>query len=219
MSTIRLLIADDQALVRAGLRLIVESEPDLVVVGEAADGDAAIRAVAECRPDVILMDVRMPGTDGIEATRRLTAARPDPPPVLVLTTFEDDDVLWGAIDAGAAGFVLKDTPADDLIRAIRTTAGGGSWLDPRVTPRVLARARARSQPAVTIAVQLSTREEEVLRLMAGGATNGEIAAQLYLAERTVKSHIGSIFTKLGARDRTAAILFAFRAGIIDPRSS
>lgn len=219
MTPIRLLIADDQALVRAGLRLIVESELDLTVVGEASDGASAVRAVDECNPDVILMDVRMPGIDGIEATRRLTTERADAPPVLVLTTFEDDDVLWGAIDAGAAGFVLKDTPADDLIRAIRTTAGGGSWLDPRVTPRVIARARSRAQPLATIAVQLSAREAEVLRLMAGGSTNGEIAERLYLAERTVKSHIGSIFTKLGARDRTAAILFAFRAGIIDPHSS
>ncbi|MCU1393748.1 MAG: response regulator receiver [Ilumatobacteraceae bacterium] len=215
---IRLLIADDQALVRAGLRLIVESEPDLTVVGEAADGESAIRAVDECSPDVVMMDVRMPGVDGIEATRRLNAERDAAPPVLVLTTFEDDDVLWGAIDAGAAGFVLKDTPADDLIRAIRATAGGGSWLDPRVTPRVLARVRTQTRPVATADVQLSARELEVLRLMAVGATNGEIAAQLYLAERTVKSHIGSIFTKLDARDRTAAILFAFRSGIIDPRS-
>lgn len=215
---IRLLIVDDQALVRAGLRLIVESEPDFTVVGEAADGEAAIRAVAECRPDVVMMDVRMPGVDGIETTRRLNAAPETAPRVLVLTTFEDDDVLWGVIDAGAAGFVLKDTPADDLIKAIRTTAGGGSWLDPRVTPRVLARVRAHTPSAPPPPIDLSARELEVLRLMAAGATNGEIAARLYLAERTVKSHIGSIFTKLGARDRTAAILFAFRSGLIDPRS-
>ncbi|MCU1365385.1 MAG: LuxR family transcriptional regulator [Ilumatobacteraceae bacterium] len=215
---IRLLIADDQALVRAGLRLIVESEPDCTVVGEAADGEAAIRAVAECRPDVVMMDVRMPGVDGIEATRRLNTASDSAPPVLVLTTFEDDAVLWGAIDAGAAGFVLKDTPADDLIKAIRATAGGGSWLDPRVTPRVLARVRAQVPSTPAPVIDLSARELEVLRLMAAGSTNGEIAARLYLAERTVKSHIGSIFTKLGARDRTAAILFAFRSGVIDPRS-
>lgn len=214
---IRIVIADDQALVRAGLRLIVESESDLIVVAEAADGEAAIRAVHSSAPDVVLMDVRMPGIDGIEATRRLVTQRSDTPPVLVLTTFEDDEVLWGAIDAGAAGFVLKDTPADDLIKAIRTTAHGGSWLDPRVTPRVLARVRTHVAPTPVILEQLSGREVEVLRLMAGGATNSEIAAQLYLAERTVKSHIGSIFTKLGARDRTAAILLAYQSGIIDPR--
>lgn len=216
---IRILIADDQALVRAGLRLIVESEPDLTVVAEAPDGESAIRAVHEATPDVVLMDVRMPGVDGIEATRRLVTDHPSAPPVLVLTTFEDDEVLWGAIDAGAAGFVLKDTPADDLIKAIRTTANGGSWLDPRVTPRVLARVRTQVAPTPVVLEQLSNREIEVLRLMASGATNGEIAAQLYLAERTVKSHIGSIFTKLDARDRTAAILVAYRSGIIDPRSA
>lgn len=214
---IRLVVADDQALVRAGLRLILEAEDDLVVVGEAADGDQAVQLCGQNRPDVVLMDVRMPGTDGLTATRRLTAADTGPR-VLVLTTFEDDDVLWGAIESGAAGFVLKDTPADDLVAAIRMTANGGSWLDPRVTPRLLARLRTHVRPDTSALDQLTPRELEVLDLMARGRTNLEIADQLYLGERTVKTHVGSIFVKLGARDRAAAILAAFRAGLVDPRT-
>jgi len=218
---IRIVIADDQMLVRAGLRLILEGESDLVVVAEASDGDQAVLAVGAHRPDVVLMDVRMPGTDGLAATRRLRDAPPSgaaAPPVLILTTFEDDDVLWGAIEAGAAGFVLKDTPADDLIAAIRTTTRGGSWLDPRVTPRLLHRLRDQRRPDPRMLEQLTAREVEVLASMARGATNPEIAAELFLSERTVKSHIGSIFTKLGARDRSAAILLAFRSGLVDPRA-
>jgi DNA-binding NarL/FixJ family response regulator len=216
---IRIVVVDDQALVRAGLRLIVESEPGMEVVGEAADGDEALAVIAASRPDVVLMDVRMPGVDGLEATRRLRAEQADSPPVLILTTFDDDDVLWGAIDSGAAGFVLKDTPADDLIAAIRVTLDGGSWLDPRVTPRLLSRLRTRAPQDTAAIEQLSTRELEVLSLMASGSTNAEIAGRLYLAERTVKSHVGSIFTKLNARDRTAAILHAYRSGVIDPLST
>ena len=211
---VRIVVVDDQALVRAGLRLIIESEPGFDVVAEAADGEQALGVITSHRPDVVLMDVRMPGIDGLEATRRLIAAHPDAPPVLILTTFEDDDVLWGAIDSGAAGFLLKDTPADDLIAAIRVTRSGGSWLDPRVTPRLLSRLRSRPLVDTSAIEQLSSREVEVLTLMASGATNAEIAAQLYLSERTVKSHVGSIFLKLDARDRTAAILLAYRSGLI-----
>jgi DNA-binding NarL/FixJ family response regulator len=212
--SMRIVVVDDQALVRAGLRLIIESEPGFDVVAEAADGEQALEVVRRHRPDVVLMDVRMPGIDGLDATRRLIAEHTDPPPVLILTTFEDDDVLWGAVDSGAAGFVLKDTPADDLIAAIRVTRNGGSWLDPRVTPRLLSRLRSRPVSDTTAIDQLSSREREVLTLMASGSTNAEIAAALYLAERTVKSHIGSIFTKLDARDRTAAVLLAYRSGLI-----
>ncbi len=215
---VRIVIADDQELVRAGLRLILEAEPDFVVVAEASDGEQAVSIAASHRPAVVLMDVRMPRTDGITATRRINAEQQDPPPVLVLTTFEDDDVLWGAIDAGAAGFVLKDTPADDLVAAIRVTVNGGSWLDPRVTPRLLARLRVQSHDDTHQLDQLTAREREVLGLMACGRTNPEIAAALYLGERTVKSHIGNIFAKLGARDRAAAVLVAYRTGLVDPRA-
>jgi DNA-binding NarL/FixJ family response regulator len=173
-------------------------------------------AVADHRPDVVLMDVRMPVMDGLEATRRIRAA--DGPPVLVLTTFDDDDVLWGAVEAGAAGFLLKDTAADDISRAIRTVAAGGSWIDPRVTPRLLDALRA-SRPAVrspSTLEPLSERELEVLTLVARGASNLEIAADLFVSERTVKGHVGSIFTKLGARDRAAAIVLAYDAGLVVP---
>ncbi|MFN8024564.1 MAG: response regulator transcription factor [Acidimicrobiales bacterium] len=212
---IRLVLADDQPLIRAGLRLVLDSETDLEIVAEASDGAQAVAAARAHRPDLVLMDVRMPGTDGLMATRELQALD-DPVNVLILTTFDDDDVLWGAVHAGAGGFVLKDSPADDLVKAIRLTAAGGSWLDPRVTPRLLMRLRDTS-PADAGArelARLSDRELEVLRLMAAGATNPEIAEQLIVSERTVKSHVGAIFTKLGARDRAAAIVLAFRAGLV-----
>jgi DNA-binding NarL/FixJ family response regulator len=215
-STVRVVIADDQALVRDGIRLILGTEPDLEVVAEAADGAEAARVAERYQPDVVLMDVRMPDVDGIEGTRRVRA-QTNPPPVLVLTTFEDDEVLWGAIEAGAAGFVLKDTTADDLIRAVRVVAGGGSWLDPRVTPRVLDAVRARSLPAATSAVsRLSDRETEVLKLMARGANNAEIARSLMVSERTVKSHVGAIFSKLAVRDRAGAIVLAYESGLTTP---
>ncbi len=214
---LRVVVADDQALVRAGLALILGTEPDITVVAEAADGLEALRVVAEHRPDLVLMDVRMPGLDGIETTRRLDREA-GAPPVLVLTTFDDDDVLWGAVRAGAQGFVLKDTAAEDLVRAVRVVAGGGSWLDPRVTPRLLdvVRSSGPRQAAIRSLDRLSDRENEVLRLMAQGANNVEIAGSLHVGERTVKSHISSIFTKLGARDRAAAIVIAFDAGLVVP---
>jgi DNA-binding NarL/FixJ family response regulator len=214
----RLLLVDDQELVRAGLRLILSAEDDLEVVGEAPDGRAGVDAARRLTPDVVLMDVRMPVMDGIEATRQLAAGGDHR--VLALTTFEDDEVLWGVIEAGAAGFVLKDAPAADLVGAIRVTARGGSWLDPRVADRVLTVLRRR--PGGTSAEgspidPLTEREREVLRLVATGANNAEIAAELYLSERTVKGHISAIFSKLGVRDRAAAIIRAYDAGIVTPR--
>ncbi len=214
---LRVVLVDDQPLVRAGIAFILSTEPGISVASEADNGELGVIAVAAHRPDVVLMDVRMPVLDGLEATRRVRAA--DGPPVLVLTTFDDDDVLWGAVEAGAAGFLLKDTPADDLIRAIRTVAAGGSWLDPRVTPRLLAvlRDTRPSSLAPPDGIErLSEREVEVLTLIARGASNAEIADQLHVSERTVKGHVGSIFTKLHARDRAAAIVIAYDAGLVTP---
>lgn len=214
---LRVVLVDDQPLVRAGISFILSTEPGLVVASEADNGELGVAAVAAHRPDIVLMDVRMPVLDGLAATRRIRDA--DGPPVLVLTTFDDDDVLWGAVEAGAAGFLLKDTPADELIKAIRTVVAGGSWLDPRVTPRLLAvlrDARPASTPAPAGLERLSEREVEVLTLIARGASNVEIAEQLIVSERTVKGHVGSIFTKLGARDRAAAIVLAYDAGLVTP---
>jgi DNA-binding NarL/FixJ family response regulator len=213
---LRVVLVDDQPLVRAGIAFILSTEPGIEVASEAGNGELALVAVADHRPDVVLMDVRMPVLDGLEATRRIRAG--DGPPVLVLTTFDDDDVLWGAVEAGAAGFLLKDTAADDIIRAIRSVADGGSWIDPRVTPRLLAALRS-ARPAGAagdVLAPLSEREVEVLALVARGASNTEIADELFVSERTVKGHVGSIFTKLGARDRAAAIVLAYDAGLVVP---
>ncbi len=215
-SALRIVLVDDQPLVRAGISFILSTEPGLEVVSEAANGELGIEAVQLHRPDVVLMDIRMPVLDGISATARLHEL--GGPPVLVLTTFDDDEVLWGAVQAGATGFLLKDTPADDLIRAVRAVADGGSWLDPRVTPRLLAALRSgptRRTDAPGLD-RLSERELEVLVLVSQGASNTEIADQLFLSERTVKGHIGSIFGKLGARDRAAAIIVAYESGLIVP---
>ena len=219
---IRLLVVDDQELVRAGLRLILSADDDLEIVGEASDGRAGVEAAAALRPDVVLMDVRMPVLDGIAATREIVGGGGDDGErcrVLTLTTFDDDDVLWGAIEAGATGIVLKDAPADALVAAIRVTARGGSWLDPRVAGRVLQSLRhapPTSRPEPPSVQQLSERELQVLRLVAQGANNAEIAATLYLSERTVKGHVSAIFMKLGARDRAAAIVRAYEAGVVTP---
>lgn len=213
---IRLLLVDDQALVRAGLRHILTPADGFDIVAEADDGAAAIEALDQHIVDVVLMDIRMRGVDGIEATRRIRT-RPDPPPVLILTTFDDDEVLIGALEAGAAGFALKESPAEDIIRAVEVVAEGGAWLDPVVTPRVLAvyRAQAPAQLSDSVSIdQLTQREVDVLRLMATGATNSEIADQLHVSMATVKSHVGAIFSKLGARDRAAAIIFAHRYGLV-----
>ncbi len=214
---IRVLLVDDQELVRAGLRGILRARFGFEIVGELADGSAILASVASTRPDVVLMDVRMPGVDGLTATAELCATDAAPP-VLVLTTFSDDEVLAGALRAGAAGFLLKATPADELQRAVRVVAEGGSWLDPAVTGRVLAAYRATPVPNAGVGLAVLTpREREVLTLIAAGRSNAEIARELVLGEGTVKTHIGHLFTKLGLRDRAAAVVLAFDQGLVTPR--
>jgi len=216
---IRVLIVDDQPVVRAGVARILGPDDGFEVVAECEDGDEVLAAVAEHRPDVVLMDVRMRRVDGVTATRELRAAG-DEPPGLVLTTFDDDDALWGALDAGAAGFVLKDAVAEELIAAARAIAGGAAWLDPKVAGRVLGAVRQRERTSTDAPArvdQLTEREHDVLRHMARGATNAEIAQALIVGEATVKTHVGAIFSKLGVRDRAAAIVFAYDHGIVDPR--
>jgi DNA-binding NarL/FixJ family response regulator len=208
---IRVLLVDDQELVRTGLRGILREPFGFQVVGECADGGEVPAAVAALEPDVILMDVRMPFVDGVAATRELRQ-RDDSPPVLALTTFDDDEALAGMLRAGAAGFVLKGVPAEDLQRAVRAVAGGGAWLDPAVTSRVLVIYRS-AAPASTAHRDglnaLTSREREVLALIGRGRTNGEIAAELFVSEGTVKTHVNHLFTKLQLRDRAAAVVFAF----------
>ncbi|GAA4817360.1 response regulator [Nocardioides caeni] len=217
---IRVVLVDDQELVRSGLRRILRRRDGFEVVGECTDGSELPTLLATTAADVVVMDLRMRVVDGITATAELTA-RGDGPPVLVLTTFDDDEMLSGALRAGAAGFLLKDSSADDLIRAVRTVAEGGNWLDPSVTGRVLERYRT-TPPVVVPSGRgeacdlLTARELEVLRAMALGRSNGEIAAELVISELTVKSHVGRIFTKLDLRDRPAAIVFAYDNGLVSP---
>ena len=215
---IRVAIVDDQAIVRAGLARILSPADGFEVVAQCADGRQAVEELPAIRPDVTLMDVRMPALDGIAATVQLRGLD-EPLDVLVLTTFGEDEVLWGVIEAGAAGFVLKDSTAEDLIAAVRAVAGGAAWFDPAVAPRLLERYRRVVAPAARDAARLdllTDREHDVLRLMARGATNAEIGATLFVAEATVKTHVGSIFGKLGVRDRAAAIVFAYDHGVVTP---
>lgn len=213
---VRVLLADDQALAIAGLRLILCVEEGFEIVGECRDGAEVLGAYREAQADVVVMDVRMPRMDGAEATARLRAD-PDAPPVLVLTTFGEDEVLSAALRAGAAGFLLKDAPGEEIVRAARTLAGGGAYLDPQVTHRVLAGYRRGIRTASGGAHEsLTVRELEVLRLVGRGMSNDEIAAALFISEATVKTHIGHVFDKLGCRDRAAAIVYAFDHGLVHP---
>lgn len=215
-----MLLVDDQQLVRAGLQGILRPQYGFDVVGECEDGAEVVDAVERLAPDVVVMDVRMKGVDGVEATRRVRAL-PAGPPVLVLTTYDDDEVLSAALRAGAAGFQLKDAPGEELHRSVRAVAEGEAWLDPAVTGRVLAAYRAqgtaRSPELEERIDRLTAREVEVLQLMARGATNAEIAETLFVGEGTVKTHIGHIFSKLHLRDRAAAIVFAYDSGLVEPR--
>jgi DNA-binding NarL/FixJ family response regulator len=214
---IRILLVDDQELVRSGLRGILRERFGFQVVGELSDGAGVVAAVRDTRPDVVLMDVRMPGVDGVRATQQLRATD-DAPPVLILTTFEDEEILAGALRAGAAGFLLKGIPVADLQRAVRTVAGGDAWLDPAITARVLATYRdgpAPRDPDPALAA-LTPREREVLVLIGTGRSNTEIAEDLHLGEGTIKTHVGHIFAKLELRDRAAAVVFAFDHGLVRP---
>lgn len=212
---IRVVVADDQPLVRTGLRMILAAEPDIEVVGEAQDGRAAITASADLAPDVVLMDVRMPEVDGIEATRAIMACD-DPPRVLVLTTFDIDEVVYDALRAGASGFLLKDAPEERLTTAIRVVAEGGSLFAPSVTRRLIEEfARRSPRPAPALAA-LTEREREVLTLVARGLSNAEIARKLVVSDNTVKTHVSRMLMKLGVRDRVQAVVLAYESGLIRP---
>ncbi len=216
--TVRVLVADDQALVRAGFAMILDAQPDVEVVGEAADGHEAVALAARLRPDVVLMDIRMPGLDGIAATAEVTAAQPDVR-VLVLTTFDLDDYVYDALHAGASGFLLKDVGRDDLVAAVRVVAGGEALLAPSVTRRLLADF-VRRRPAAPVAAapvgRLTAREQDTLGLMAQGMSNAQIAERLVVSEHTVKTHVGNVLHKLALRDRIHAVIYAYEHGLVVP---
>ncbi|GAA2035859.1 response regulator transcription factor [Pseudokineococcus marinus] len=213
---VRVLLVDDQALVRSGFRMILEVEPDLEVVGEAADGAAGVAAAAALRPDVVLMDVRMPGLDGVAATERVVAAGTGR--VVVLTTFDTDDHLFAALRAGASGFLLKNADPDELVAAVRAVARGDALLAPAVTRRVVERFAAPSGASFRpeLVAGLTERERGVLVLLARGLSNGEIAAELVLGEATVKTHVSRVLLKLGVRDRVRAVVLAYESGLVRP---
>jgi DNA-binding NarL/FixJ family response regulator len=217
MTAVRVVIVDDQALMRGAFRTILESS-DIDVVGEAATGDDAVAVVGRLRPDVVLMDVRMPGGDGLSATRSLTLVAPSAR-VLVLTTFDLDDYVYGAVHAGASGFLLKNASPEELVAAVRTVAGGDNVLDPRVTGRVMARfARRAPTPEQTGALtSLTEREKDVLALLAQGLSNTELATRLDVSEATAKTHVSHVLTKLGVRDRVQAVICAYQSGFVEDR--
>ena len=215
MRVIRVLIADDQALVRTGFRVILEAEGDIQVVAEAANGNEAIRQAALTKPDVVLMDIRMPELDGLAATEQILR-RPDPPTIVVLTTFDLNEYVYRALRAGASGFLLKDAPSSRLIAAVRAAATGDSLIEPSITRRLVERfAEPAPASGVPAALALLTeRERDVLRLIARGLSNAEIAAELVVAETTVKTHVARILTKLGVRDRVQAVVVAYETGFV-----
>ena len=218
---IRVVLADDQQMVRAGFRMVIDSQPDLTVVGQAGDGAAAVELLSRTRADVVLMDVRMPGTDGIEATRQVTAL-PEPPRVVVQTTFDLDEYVVAAIGAGASGFLLKDAPPEEMLAAIRTVHAGDSVIAASSTRRLLQHVAPMLRGAATTPTDgreiadLTPREREVLELMALGASNTEIAQRFVVSEATVKTHVGRVLAKTGSRDRVQAVVLAYRTGRVQP---
>ncbi len=216
---IRVLVADDQALVRAGFRMILEHEDDIDVCGEAADGAAAVQLTKQSRPDVVLMDIRMPGVDGVQATRRITEDPASPARVLILTTFDLDEYVYSALRAGASGFLLKDVDPPELVAAVRAVARGDALLAPTVTRRLIEQYTRRPLPTGATPeslARLTDREVEILRHVARGSTNAEIAARLYLSPATVKTHVARILGKLDLRDRVQAVVLAYESGLIEP---
>ena len=211
--TIRVLLADDQAMVRAGFRLLLADEDDIAVVGEASNGLEAVTVAARCDPDVVLMDIRMPGLDGLEASRRILAAD-ESARVLILTTFDLDEYVYEALRSGASGFVLKDDPPEQLLAAVRTIAGGDALLSPTITRRVIQQfTRLRAEPPPRTVDSLTSREMEVFRLITQGLSNAEIGQKLFISETTVKTHVTRLLQKLDVRDRAQAIVLAYRTGL------
>jgi DNA-binding NarL/FixJ family response regulator len=219
--SIKVMVVDDQGLVRAGFRMILEAQPDMEVVAEAADGADAVAAARRLRPDVVLMDIRMPGVDGLEATRQLAGPGvADPVKVLMLTTFDLDDYVYEALRAGASGFLLKDVRRDDLVDAVRVVAAGEALLAPSITKRLIGEFARRPRPVEAGARAevdaLTVREREVLALLARGHSNAEIAASLVIGDQTVKTHVGNVLAKLGLRDRVHAVILAYEIGLVRP---
>jgi DNA-binding NarL/FixJ family response regulator len=215
---IQVLLADDQALVRGGFRSILEKQPDIAVVAEAGDGAEAVRLARELRPDLVFMDIRMPNLDGLAATQQIMRWT-DPPRVVILTTFDADEYVYAALRAGATGFLLKDTSPERLADAVRDAVSGEAMLSPAITGRLIAsyvEAPAPSNGVPAVLTDLTDRELDVLRVIASGASNAEVAAELYLAETTVKSHVARVLAKLGLRDRLQAVVLAYECGLVRP---
>ena len=216
--SVRVVLVDDQALIRTGFRMILESEDDIDVVGEASDGEQAISVACSVRPDVVLMDVQMPRMDGLEATGRIAGDASIPSRIVILTTFERDDYIFEALRAGASGFLLKNSPPEDLVHAVRVVAAGEALLAPSVTRKVIEtfiRQPAHHSNEVELR-RLTERETEILQLLATGRSNSELAAHLFVGEGTIKTHVSNLLTKLGLRDRMQAVIFAYESGLVEP---